>query len=208
MKRQYQKLKATDSVQLSCVTEMNSKKILRADFSRIRAGITDKSAKDFLIAKRVMEDSRIMKADCILLYASFRSEIDTWQLTGLLLEKNITIAFPKCHENGIMTFHIVKNVNELHAGAFGIFEPDISLSEPEITDAAVCIVPGLAFTENGGRLGYGGGFYDRFFAKNPDICKIALSYEQLIAKKLPLSKHDFTVDLIITEERTVFCNAE
>lgn len=187
---------------------MNEKKILRADFSRIRANITDKCIKDSLIAKRVAEDSRVIKADCILLYASFRSEIDTWKLTGLLLEKNITIAFPKCHENGIMTFHIVKNINELHTGAFGIFEPDSSLPEPEITPDTVCIVPGLAFTENGGRLGYGGGFYDRFFEKYPDICKIALSYEKLITQKLPLSQHDLKVDLIITEERTVFCNAE
>lgn len=187
---------------------MNDKKKLRAYFSEIRANITDKSIKDSLIAKRLLSDVKVINADCILLYASFRSEIDTRRIAELLLRKNITTAFPKCRENCVMTFHMVKKFSELHEGTFGIPEPDISLPKPIITSNTICIVPGLAFTEKGGRLGYGGGFYDRFFAENPDIYKIAPAYESLIAEELPLMKHDLTVNEIITEERTVFCNAE
>ena len=70
----------------------------------------------------------------------------------------------------------------------------------------VCIVPGLAFTEKGARLGYGGGFYDRFIAAYPEITTIALAYEAMITDSLPVQEHDMTVELIVTEERTVLCN--
>lgn len=187
---------------------MNDKKTLRAYFSGIRADIREKSNKDELIAKRLLSDKCLVSADHILLYASFRSEIDTLKLAGLLLEKNIKIAFPKCHENNVMTFHTVKDIADLNEGAFGIPEPDTALPQPRITSDTVCIVPGLAFTEHGGRLGYGGGFYDRFLAENPYVYKIALAYESLITEELPIMEHDLAVNQIITEERTVFCNAE
>ena len=73
-------------------------------------------------------------------------------------------------------------------------------------ESSVCIIPGLAFTEDGGRLGYGGGYYDEFILANPQLYTIALAYEELIVQQLPLMQHDLKVDLIVTEERTVLCN--
>ena len=106
-----------------------------------------------------------------------------------------------------MTFHLIKSVADLHEGMYRIPEPDSSLPQPVITSDSVCIVPGLAFTEEGGRIGYGGGYYDEFILDNPDIYTIGLIYEELIVGELPLMQHDLRVDMIVTEERTVLCNA-
>ena len=187
---------------------MTDKKSLRKEFSALRKSLKT-SIKDDIIASRVLSMEQVLSADVILLYASFGSEINTWSLTEDLMLNGKKVAFPKCGENGCMTFHIVDDLTALRNGTNGkydICEPDSSLPQPVITEKTVCIVPGLAFTANGGRLGYGGGFYDRFLAENSSVHTIALAYEGMIADDLPLLPHDLKVDMIVTEERTVLCN--
>lgn len=185
---------------------MDSKKELRKKYSEIRAKITDKAAKDADITERLLELDKVKEADCLMVYASFGSEVETYGIIDALLGSDTKIAFPRCEDDGTMTFHIIESFADLHEGMYRISEPDISLPCAEVTDRTVCLIPGLAFTEKGGRLGYGGGYYDRFLSDNPHIYTIALSYEELIAEELPLMKHDLLVNSIVTEERTVLCN--
>lgn len=184
---------------------MTDKKELRRHFSEIRKS-AQSELKDTIIGTKLLACEKIRSADTILLYASFRSEVDTWRIARNLLFKNMRIAYPVCRENNTMTFHIVDELNQLNDAVYGICEPDISLPEPEITERTVCIVPALAFTENGGRLGYGGGYYDRFLAEYPEIYTIGLAYEDCIAESLPLAEHDIKIKSVITEERTIICN--
>ncbi|MBR1823402.1 MAG: 5-formyltetrahydrofolate cyclo-ligase [Ruminococcus sp.] len=188
------------------MTDMDSKKQLRKKFSEIRGNITDKAAKDAEITERFLEMERVQEADCIMVYASFGSEVETYGIIDAFLGTEKKIAYPRCEDNGTMVFHVVESFADLHEGMYRISEPDISLPVAEITEKTVCIIPGLAFTEKGGRLGYGGGYYDRFLLDNPDIYTIALSYEELITDELPLLQHDLLVNSIVTEERTVLCN--
>ena len=192
------------------MTDIKDKKHLRQYFSALRK--TEKNHdKDISIAEKLLSEKLIENADVVLLYASFGSEINTWDIAEILLERNIVLAYPLCRENSEMTFHIISSADQLtvsNIGKFGIREPNASLPEPVLTEKSVCILPGLAFTEAGGRLGYGGGFYDRFLAVNKNIHKIALSYEKLVVPELPVMPHDIRTDLIVTEERTVHCNAE
>ncbi len=186
---------------------MDEKKELRRKFSALRKELKTE-VRDRIICARVLSNENVMNADVVLLYASFRSEVNTWELAEQLLMKKKTVAFPRCGENGDMTFHIVGGLSQLRdavPGKYDICEPDSSLPQPEVTGKSVCIVPGLAFTENGGRLGYGGGYYDRFLEEFPGV-KIALAYEGMIAEELPLMPHDMKSDIIVTEERTVLCN--
>ena len=188
------------------MTDMDSKKQLRKKYSEIRAHITDKAAKDADIAERLLSLDRVREADCLMAYASFGSEVETYGIIDALLGSDTKIAYPRCEDDGIMTFHIIESFADLHEGMYRISEPDITLPQAVITDKTVCLIPGLAFTEKGGRLGYGGGYYDRFLIENPHIYTIALSYEELIADELPLLQHDLLVNSIVTEERTVLCN--
>ena len=169
---------------------MYDKKELRKYFSSVRKSAKSQE-KDTLIAARLLSERKITEADTVLLFASFGSEPDTGKISEVLLSQGKTVAFPKCQSEGNMTFHCINT----------------SLSQPTVTDKTVCIVPGLAFTESGARLGYGGGFYDRFLASHPYIIKTALAYEAVITDKLPIGEHDIAVNYIVTEERTVLCNA-
>ncbi len=183
----------------------NDKKLLRRYFSDIRQNIRSEAA-DHAITMRILADKNVNEADNILLYASFGSEVDTWELAEEFLSRNMNVAFPKCGKNRVMTFHIVTNSEQLKSGMYGIREPAICLPRPDLTNRTVCIVPGLAFTRNGGRLGYGGGYYDMFLTANPHIYTIAVSYEKLVVEDLPLAEHDIKVKKIITEERTALCD--
>ncbi|MBP3249801.1 MAG: 5-formyltetrahydrofolate cyclo-ligase [Ruminococcus sp.] len=187
-------------------TNMQDKKQLRKYFSELRksAKTTDR---DQRIAERVIENDLVKRADTVLLFASFGSEPDTWALAQHLLEAGKQLSYPRCGANGIMTFHTVDALSQLveNPNSYGIREPDEKLPCPVISSDTVCIVPGLSFTENGGRLGYGGGFYDRFLAQNI-VHTIALAYEECISDKLPEEQHDLRVDIIVTEERTVLCS--
>ncbi|MDE6776145.1 MAG: 5-formyltetrahydrofolate cyclo-ligase [Ruminococcus sp.] len=178
---------------------------LRKHFSKLREKIKN-SGKDKSISGRILNCGQVMNADCVLIYASFGSEADTWQIADELLKRNITVAYPKCGSSGIMTFHTVTSADELHAGRYGIPEPCGDEPVPEISDRTVCIVPGLAFTSDGGRLGYGGGYYDRFLMKYPDIYTLAPAYEELLVSHLPMTEHDVRIKAIATEERLVLCN--
>lgn len=181
------------------------KKELRRHFAEVRKSVKS-DLKDNVISAKLLAHEKIRSADVILMYASFRSEVDTWHFAQNVLLKNMKIAYPVCRENNTMTFHIVSGTNQLNDATYGICEPDISLPQPEITDRTVCIVPALAFTENGGRLGYGGGYYDRFLSAYPEMYTIGLAYEACIAESLPLAEHDIKIKSVITEERTIICN--
>lgn len=184
---------------------MEDKKLLRKKFSEIRKNVSDKDMKDFFIRQRFLEN--LQNTDTVLLYASFDSEINTLSIAEKLFGK-YNVAFPVSHKNGIMTFHIVESLDELHKGMYDIYEPDSSMPEPEINKRTLCVLPGLAFMKDGSRLGYGGGYYDRFLQKYPQIHKTALSYEELITDNLPVMPHDIKADYIVTPERMVLCHAE
>ncbi len=183
----------------------SDKKELRKHFSAVRNSARSDAA-DSAIAESVLADEHIRNADTVLLYASFGSEADTWQIAEQLLSSGKNVAFPLCHKDGIMSFHLVNQLSELSEGHYGIREPDSASPQPSLSGNTVCIVPGLAFTPDGGRLGYGGGFYDRFLSAHPHIYTIALAYDACITGSLPVMQHDIKVDSIVTEERKVQCN--
>lgn len=182
-----------------------TKSELRKHFSKIRK-IASCSAFNDRITERILDLPEIHDADTVLMYASFGSEPSTTAIARELMRRNKRIAFPKCGENGIMTFHCVNSLDELHEGKFDIPEPDGTSEIPEITHKTVCIVPGLAFSPDGHRLGYGGGFYDRFLSRYPHIFTVGLAYEKCIADMLPALEHDVKINTVATEERLVLCN--
>ena len=137
------------------------KKELRKIFRKKRNQISGKSEKDFKIAERVLSLEEVKNSRNILIYVSYGSETDTYSIIKRLLEEEKKVAVPRCLENGIMEFIYIKSLDELSAGAFGIPEPSGNI-RAVINKNTVCIVPALSFSPDGTRLGYGGGYYDRF----------------------------------------------
>ena len=181
---------------------MQDKNELRRHFSEVRkAAKTD--AKDAVITEKVLALYEVAEADNVLMFASFGSEVDTWDLARKLIDINKALAYPKCGKDGVMTFHIVNDTADLKEGAYGIPEPDSSLPCPDITARTVCIVPGLAFTEKGARLGYGGGFYDRYLSAHPQAKTVMAAFAVQETDQVPSDVHDRRMDAVVTEKELV-----
>ena len=99
-----------------------------------------------------------------------------------------------------MAFYYIDCFEDLEPGCFGIPEPKKSCMTAEETDAPV-IVPGVAFSERFERTGYGAGYYDRFFEKEPQHRKIAICYDFQIAEAIAVDQYDVLMDQIITPGR-------
>ena len=181
---------------------VTEKKKLRILFKSVRNGIDAECKRNFDISifTRLINSDVYHSASLILTYISFGSEADTTELIKYSLSLGKRVAVPYCSGNQ-MDFYEISDINDTVSGRFGI--PSVKTGNNQlITDFndAVCIVPGLSFDMKGRRLGYGGGFYDRFL---PDkkIRTVALSYERCLCRSIPTDKYDISVSDIITENR-------
>jgi len=134
----------------------------------------------------------------ILLYYSVEREPDTLLIANAALSAGKTVAFPYCFRGGIMQARVVHNLSELRPAMLGIPAPqgDAAIIAPEELD--VVIVPALTYDRTGYRLGFGGGYYDRFLYGIP-AHTIGLARERLIRDELPKEPHDIAVKTVATE---------
>jgi len=131
------------------------------------------------------------------LYYSFKSEADTINIIDCLLKLGKNVYLPKIEKDKM--FFIKYSGQALHKNNFGIYEPQGDYSDI-VPD--VCIIPLLAVDDEGNRLGYGGGFYDRFLT-DKNCIKAGLSYSFQIADRLPVLKTDIPLDILITENKVI-----
>lgn len=150
------------------------------------------------ILKQLQQLDCFRKARSVLFYYSGEGEIETHDLLEYYLDKK-QIYLPS--SSSLSVTLITKNT-KLKTNFSSIKEPAKPDSRlPEKLD--LTIVPGVVFDEKGFRLGRGGGWYDRLFAKVKFATKISLSFDELVIKNLPVEEHDQKVDIIITEKRII-----
>jgi 5-formyltetrahydrofolate cyclo-ligase len=143
----------------------------------------------------------------LFIYVNFRSEIETLELIRKCLNQGIRVAVPLVDAKAVKMIPLLINDPEqdLVPGYYDIPEPDptktIQVNAGEI-DAAV--IPGSVFDIYGGRLGYGGGYYDRFLVNEaPQAKRIGFAFEMQVVEKVPVEPHDQPLDILITEKRIV-----
>ncbi|OAG27284.1 5-formyltetrahydrofolate cyclo-ligase [Thermodesulfatator autotrophicus] len=178
------------------------KQILRHKFLKIRDSIPREIRQSLSqkIIQHLKNSDYYQKAQKILFYASFKSEVETYELIEAALTEGKDVYLPKTYisKRKLRLFKI-NSLKELSPGAYGILEPSENSPEIEPKGLDLIILPGVAFDLSGGRLGYGGGFYDRLLAKAPHVPKVALAFECQLTKKLPLESHDLKIDALVTE---------
>ena len=175
---------------------------LRQKFKNFRISLDNdtKSSHDNAIYGRILSLRQYRISPLILTYVSTSIEVDTIHLIehSLLLGKKVAV--PRCVPNTRnMEFYLIKSINDLEPGTFGVLEPIIeNCTKIEQFDGSLCIVPGLGFDSNGYRIGYGKGYYDRFL-NNYDGLTIGICYYNCVKWTLPHGRFDKRVDLLITE---------
>ena len=186
---------------------MSVKSELRQTLKRQRAAVSDKLRKDAAIHHRLASSKEYQNAESVLIYASLGDEIETDTIIRRALSDGKSVAVPLCKDNsGHMDFYLIHSLDELREGAFHIREPDTNLHKRlEVFEKTIIIVPGLAFDRNGFRLGYGGGYYDRFLSDH-SLCSIGLCYDEMLQEKLPRETYDLPVDIVITDDTTLEIN--
>ncbi|MFD0697571.1 5-formyltetrahydrofolate cyclo-ligase [Paenibacillus sp. GCM10027628] len=166
-----------------------------------------------LSTERLLEGTHVQipHGRSVLTYMPIRSEPDVAPFMEWCWQEGIRVLLPKVvSETKTMDLHIVNSYEDLEKGAYGIREPRTDRPvELDLSQISMIIVPGLAFDMDFGRLGYGGGFYDRFmqlFAarglKRP--LSVAAAFDLQLIPEVPSSWHDFRVDGLITESKMIF----
>ena len=177
-----------------------NKGALRKELIRKRQCVADRTRKDCAIVGNVLSLSEYREASTVLCYLSLRDEVQTEALIRAAWNDGKSVAVPCCTDDTSMVFYLIEDFDSLLTGTFGVREPDPSVHK-KLTDfyGSLCIVPGLAFTKTGCRIGYGKGYYDKFL-QNYAFHSVGLCYNSLILEELPIELHDISMDIVVTDK--------
>ena len=149
------------------------------------------------ITETVINHPLFLEATDIYCYANYNGETGTLAIMEEAWKLGKSVWFPRV-EGSEMNFYLVEQKEDLQPGAYGILEPTGEYKADGYD--GLLIMPGVAFDEECHRIGYGGGFYDKYLEKHPDLHTIAVAFELQIYRELPFEEHDIKPEKVITEK--------
>jgi 5-formyltetrahydrofolate cyclo-ligase len=160
------------------------------------------------ICQNLTQLPQYRQAGSVLLYYSMGREPDTLAIARETLRLGKTLAFPVSDASGIMHAHVVRDLDDMTPGRFGIIAPppDSPVLPPEEID--LIIVPAMTFDVGGYRLGRGGGYYDRYLLTANNAYTAGLCRERLLLDSVPCESHDIPAAAVVTEQRVICAPAE
>ncbi len=179
------------------------KSLLRSKYKKLRNACPKdvKNKLDKGLTENLLSLKEYMDCKTLFTFVSMPIECDTYGLINDALLHGKKVAVPKCiDKHGNMDFYYISELSDLKKGYFSTMEPDAEKCEP-VTDFSdgVCIVPGLCFDINGYRLGFGGGYYDRFLGKFGGVA-VGICYSRYVEAELPKGTFDRQTDILVTEK--------
>ena len=187
-----------------------NKKMIRNDMRQLLKRMDEETyfCRSRLILQRLLQEPSIIKGKTIAVTMSVFPEVETNEIINALWRMGKIIAVPKCEpKTHAMDFYAISNFDQLETVYLNIEEPKTSettyISKQEID---VIIVPGVVFNEAGYRVGFGGGYYDRYLlAFNGE--KMSIAFDEQIVDSVPTEAHDIPVNIILTDKRRIHCVA-
>ncbi|NLM10426.1 MAG: 5-formyltetrahydrofolate cyclo-ligase [Clostridiaceae bacterium] len=184
-----------------------TKKELRQKAKELRDSINTESVIQLsdIIQNRVCNHPWFEHSETVFVYVSTGNEVRTSGIIEKAITMDKRVCVPRVIPRVKMEAVPITNVeNDLQMGFFNIMEPKPHLLPIGEGDIDLVIVPGLLFDRNGFRIGYGGGYYDKYLAQLSDKCRtIGIAFESQIVNELPVEDHDMNVMAIITENRVI-----
>lgn len=152
--------------------------------------------------------ANFIEAKIALLYVAYPGEVDTGRIIEQSIKQGKIIVLPafRSEKRAVPLLKVADIETDLKPGPRGVLEPIAGQCKPVPIDCIdIAIIPGAAFDEKGGRIGSGRGYYDRLIPKLPITTrKVSLAYEEQILPVVPMESHDKYVDIIITDQRTIY----
>ncbi|MBR2589732.1 MAG: 5-formyltetrahydrofolate cyclo-ligase [Clostridia bacterium] len=172
-----------------------NKKDLRQYYKALRREIAHKAQKSDSILHSLLNRTQWRTAHTVALYASLPDEVDTAAMITSALDSGKCVCLPKVH-GGEMQFYAIHADTAFHYGAYGIREPEGTSAVPK-EEIELIIVPLLAADKDNYRLGFGGGYYDKYLKDFTGVSIGVCFQEQLSPFPLPHEAHDIALDDII-----------
>lgn len=184
--------------------EAKSKKDIRAEVKRYRREASAQEIKENSdrICEAFLSLPEYKEADTVFAYMDCKNEVQTMKVIKQCLRDKKTVAVPKVFGE-IMKYYAIASKDDLEEGYFGIREPKHELLPEIVAEDGLMIMPGVAFDVARHRVGYGGGFYDRYLEAHPQMKAIAFAFEFQIFSEVPFECFDRMPEKIITEKRII-----
>ncbi|WP_366922909.1 5-formyltetrahydrofolate cyclo-ligase [Metallumcola ferriviriculae] len=185
------------------------KKELRRQIIQARLDLSPEAAaeKSETIIQKLISLPAYQEAGTIMTYVAFNQEVETKGLIkySLSQRKRVLVPVTVKKDRELIPSEVFHFPGDLQPGTWGILEPKPECFRPvSPSEIDMVVVPGVAFDKNGNRLGYGGGFYDRFLGKLPKTSRfVAIAFELQIKDNVYHQEHDQPVHWVITEEQVI-----
>lgn len=191
-------------IQFSMNDIRKEKILLRKQIKEERKNVLPKDKKtwDRKIFENLVSMTQYRNAKNILCYVSLENEANTFEIIKKAISDKKNVFVPKVLDKEKMQFYKINSVDELKTGYRNVLEPETD--EVFEDDEAFCIIPGLCFDKRGKRLGYGGGYYDRYL-QNGNFIKTALTYLCFLKEKMITENYDVDMDFIVNQNGVIDC---
>ncbi len=160
------------------------------------------------IENKLFEFANFMESQLVFLYTPVSNEIPTQAIIkrALAIEKGVALPVFTGVKNTVTLYKINNDINDLVTSPNDILEPNIEKCKKILLEEIdIAIIPGLAFDDKGGRIGFGNNFYTKLITKFPETCrKVSLAYEEQVVDQIQMESRKFTVDIIITDKRVIY----
>ena len=176
---------------------------------RSQLSLEEIKEKSQTIADKLFNLPQYKDSNFIFSFISFKDEVNTHTIIQNSIKdgKRVGVPITITATKELMVSELINFNKELELGFYNILTPKdeyIRTVSPKLID--LILVPGVAFDRKGFRVGYGGGYYDRFFSNlNKDIFKIGLCYDMQVLPEVPTDSYDIPVDFILTEKELIEC---
>ncbi len=161
----------------------------------------ERAQKSREIFKHLQSLPELEESTSVFCFISYGSEVETHSLIDSLIKDDRKIAVPSIIDKNQMVAREFKDWKSLEKDSLGILSPAPGATEVKSVD--ITLTPGLGFTPQGHRIGYGRGYYDRWFANHLAGVKIALAFDVQICEELPVEEYDVKIDIIVTESAII-----
>lgn len=160
------------------------------------------------IENTLFKFANFMESQLVLLYTPIKNVIPTQAIIKrtLAIEKGVVLPVFTGAKNVIHLYKINNDIKDLVTSPNDILEPNIEKCKKiSLEEVDIAIIPGLAFDDRGGRIGFGNNFYTRLITKLPETCrKVSLAFEEQVLDQIQMESRKFTVDIIITDKRVIY----
>jgi 5-formyltetrahydrofolate cyclo-ligase len=181
-----------------------AKRALRSDLIARRARLSpdERAARSRAIAERIEQLPAFRDAKVLAVYAALGTEVDPGEIARRAIARGVRVAFPRALGDRLLAFAVCAPA-ELVRGPLGAAEPPPLAPAIDARALECLVMPGVGFSEDGLRLGRGGGYYDATLRTLPAVARVGLAFEVQLVPTLPREPHDAPMDAVVTEARVL-----